>query len=364
MLDICRRFQVKAQPVSCQPYGNGHINTTYRVKTDGGPDYILQRLSRQAFHDIPALMKNVERVTAYLAQQDPEPRRSLHLVPTIAGGSYLHTEDGEFYRMYDFITNSVSLDCPERENDLYECAYAFGKFQRALETFPAEELSETILRFHDTPNRYRVLREAVEADKLGRRKDCEQEIAFALAREQEAASLMKLLKAGQLPLRVTHNDTKLNNVMLDNDTHQAVCVIDLDTVMPGLAAFDFGDLVRFGANTGREDEKNLSKISLSLPNYAKLLQGYLDACSVSLTEKELETLPLGGKLMTLECGVRFLTDYLMGDVYFHIQRPEHNLDRCRTQFALVASMEQRWDEMQSILSEAREKVEKAHAAAQ
>lgn len=349
MLTICNRFQLKSAAVSCEPYGNGHINATYLVKTEDGTDYILQRLSRQAFHDIPALMRNIEKVTAYLAQQDPEPRHNLHLIPTVTGERFLHTEDGEYYRMYDFITHSVSLDRPERERDLYECAFAFGRFQRALEAFPAQELSETIPNFHNTPTRYEAFRAAVEADKLGRVKECAEEIAFALAHEEEAATLMQQLREGKLPLRVTHNDTKLNNVMLDTDTHEAVCVIDLDTVMPGLSAFDFGDLVRFGANTGAEDEKDLNLIGLSLPNYEQLLKGFLAACGDSLTGTEIAALPMGGKLMTLECGVRFLTDYLMGDVYFHIHRPEHNLDRCRTQFKLVKSMEENWSAMQALL---------------
>ena len=244
MLSICEQFQLKAQAVSCAPYGNGHINATYLVKTAGGPDYILQRISRQAFHDVPALMRNVALVTAYLAQRDPDPRHTLHLVPALDGRSYWQAQDGEYYRVYDFIIDSVSLDRPERPGDLYACAHAFGRFQQMLGSFPAQELSETIPHFHDTPARYRALREAIAADRLGRAKECEREIAFALAREEEAGTLMRMLAAGELPLRVTHNDTKLNNVMLDVKTHEAVCVIDLDTVMPGLAANDFGVMSR------------------------------------------------------------------------------------------------------------------------
>lgn len=353
MLNICQRFCLCAPAVSCQPYGNGHINRTYLVHTASGTDYIMQQVSRQAFHDVPALMRNIAAVTAYLAAQSSDPRRSLRLVPTVDGDSYLHAEDGEYYRMYEFITGGVCLDQPQQEGDLYECAYAFGCFQKALEGFPAQELSETIPHFHDTPHRYQALEAAVAADPLGRVQACQDEIAFALERQQEAARLMNLLHQGQLPLRVTHNDTKLNNVMLDEQTHKGLCVLDLDTVMPGLTAFDFGDLVRFGASTGLEDEKDLSLIELSLPHYQQLLEGFLAACGSSLTENEVASLPLGAKLMTLECGVRFLTDYLQGDVYFHIQRPEHNLDRCRTQFKLVASMEKCWNAMQDILHQTR-----------
>lgn len=353
MLNICQRFLLSAPATACEPYGNGHINRTYLVHTANGTDYIMQKVSRQAFHDVPALMRNISAVTAYLSQQNPDPRHSLRLTPTVDGHSYLHTEDGEYYRVYEFITNGVCLDQPQREGDLYECAYTFGCFQKALGGFPAQELSETIPHFHDTPHRYQALEAAIAADPLGRAQACQDEISFALKRQQEAASLMNLLHQGQLPLRVTHNDTKLNNVMLDAQTHKGLCVLDLDTVMPGLAAFDFGDLVRFGASTGLEDEKDLTLIDLSLPHYEQLLRGFLAACGDSLTEGEIATLPLGAKLMTLECGVRFLTDYLLGDVYFHIQRPEHNLDRCRTQFKLVASMETQWSAMLEILRQVR-----------
>lgn len=349
MLSICEQFQLQKKAISCTPYGNGHINATYLVKTENGPDYILQKLSRQAFHDIPALMANIELVTGFLAKQYDDPRRSLHLVPTLYGKSYYVDDQGEYYRVYDFVTHSISLDTPERETDLYECARAFGQFQCMLKGLSANQLSETIPHFHDTPSRYNALKSAIASDPFGRVRECGPEIAFALAHEEDGAKLMNMLSNEDLPLRVTHNDTKLNNVMLDIDTHEPVCVIDLDTVMPGLAANDFGDLVRFGANTGAEDEKDLSKISLSFERYEQLLKGFLDACRGELTQNEINTLPLGGKLMTLECGVRFLTDYLCGDVYFRIHRPEHNLDRTRTQFKLVADMEAKWDIMMAAL---------------
>ena len=253
--------------------------------------------------------------------------------------------------MYDFVHDSICLDAPETDEDFYQSAVAFGSFQRQLADFPANELSETIPRFHDTPNRYRALRAAIEKDALGRAASCREEIEFALTREADAAVMMNLLAAGELPLRVTHNDTKLNNVMLDAKTRKPLCVIDLDTVMPGLAANDFGDSIRFGANTGAEDEKDLTKISLSLARYEAFARGFLEACGKALTPKEIETLPWGAKLMTLECGVRFLTDYLEGDTYFRIHRPEHNLDRTRTQFALVADMEKKWTQMCDIVKE-------------
>lgn len=349
MLNICGKFLTKGAALSCEPYGNGHINATYLVKTDE-EQYILQRINHHIFQDVPGLMRNVERVTAFLAEKDPDPRHSLHLVPAKDGAAYVEAE-GEFYRMYDFVHDSICLDAPETDEDFYQSAVAFGSFQRQLADFPANELSETIPRFHDTPNRYRALRAAIEKDALGRAASCREEIEFALTREADAAVMMNLLAAGELPLRVTHNDTKLNNVMLDAKTRKPLCVIDLDTVMPGLAANDFGDSIRFGANTGAEDEKDLKKISLSLARYEAFARGFLEACGMALTPKEIETLPWGAKLMTLECGVRFLTDYLEGDTYFRIHRPEHNLDRTRTQFALVADMEKKWTQMCDIVKE-------------
>ena len=349
MLNICGKFQTKGAALSCEPYGNGHINATYLVKTDE-EQYILQRINHHIFQDVPGLMRNVERVTAFLAEKDPDPRHSLHLVPAKDGAAYVEAE-GEFYRMYDFVHDSICLDAPETDEDFYQSAVAFGSFQRQLADFPASELTETIPRFHDTPNRYRALRAAIEKDALGRAASCREEIEFALTREADAAVMINLLAAGELPLRVTHNDTKLNNVMLDAKTRRPLCVIDLDTVMPGLAANDFGDSIRFGANTGAEDEKDLKKISLSLARYEAFARGFLEACGKALTPKEIETLPWGAKLMTLECGVRFLTDYLEGDTYFRIHRPEHNLDRTRTQFALVADMEKKWTQMCDIVKE-------------
>lgn len=350
MLSICNAFQLEGNAVSCVPYGSGHINATYLVKTDVGHAYILQKINDSIFRDVAGLMENIQAVTAHLAAQDPDPRRSLHLIPTRDGAAYWQSAEGGYYRVYDFVTDSLGLDAPENDQDFYESAVAFGHFQQMLADFPAEKLHETIPHFHDTPSRYQALHAAIAADVKGRAKECQPEIAFALAHEQDAAYMTSLLQAGKLPLRVTHNDTKLNNVLLDKATRKALCVIDLDTVMPGLAANDFGDSIRFGANTGAEDEKDLSRISLSLPRFQAFTRGFLEACGAALTPLEIETLPWGAKLMTLECGVRFLTDYLSGDTYFRIHRPEHNLDRTRTQFALVADMERKWEQMASIVA--------------
>jgi Ser/Thr protein kinase RdoA (MazF antagonist) len=227
---------------------------------------------------------------------------------------------------------------------------AFGMFQNQLADFPAATLTETIPHFHDTPDRFRIFREAIAADRAGRLESVRDEVNRFLAHESEAGMLHALLNKGEIPLRVTHNDTKLTNVMLDEDTRQPLCVIDLDTVMPGLAAHDYGDAIRFGASTAAEDETDLCKVEMSLEMYEAFTEGFLSACGDRLTRKEIESLPMGAKLMTLECGVRFLTDYLNGDTYFAINRPNQNLDRARTQLKLVEDMESKWDAMHAVIA--------------
>ena len=353
MEHICKHFQLDGLPISCTRYGSGHINETYLLVTSRPYLYILQKLNPRVFGNLTGLMNNVIAVTEHLRKKDPDPRHSLILVPTVDGKPYLMTDNGECWRLYEFVLNSLCMDKPETSEDFRQSGVAFGQFQNQLADFPAETLVETIPHFHDTPDRYRLFREAIAADKAGRLKDVQAEVDAYLAHEEEAAILMNLLKAGELPLRVTHNDTKLNNVMLDLATRQPLCVIDLDTVMPGLAANDFGDSIRFGASTAAEDEKDLSKVTMSLELFRIYAEGFLSACGSRLTDKEIETLPMGAKLMTLECGVRFLTDYLNGDIYFRVAYPEHNLDRCRTQLKLVADMETKWDEMQQIIRSIR-----------
>ena len=247
--------------------------------------------------------------------------------------------------MFTYIEDSICLQKARNEQDLYECAAAFGKFQRQLEDFDAEQLSETIPHFHDTPKRLRDFEQAVQQDLLGRAQSVQREIEFVRSRKEDCAVMVGMLADGKLPLRVTHNDTKLNNVLLDSTTMQGLCVIDLDTVMPGLAANDFGDTVRFGANDCREDEQDQSRVHFLLPLYQVCVQGFLSQAGPALTEQEILTLPWGARLMTLECGIRFLTDYLQGDTYFKIEREQHNLDRACTQFTLVEQMEQQWQQM-------------------
>ena len=353
MREILDAFCLDGEPVWCEPYGQGHINRTYHVRTDAPHDYILQRLNTQVFPDVEGLMHNVVAVSAHLNRKCDDPRRVLTLVPTTDGAFFCRSADGACWRVLEYVRDGICLEQAQSPEDMRQNGIAFGEFQKQLADFPAETLVEIIPGFHDTPGRYRQLRQAIEEDRAGRLREVRPEVDEYLAREEEADGLMRLYRQGILPTRVTHNDTKLNNVMLDAETKTALCVLDLDTVMPGLAANDFGDAIRFGASTALEDERDLNRVSLSLPYYQAFAEGFLGACGDALTEMELETLPLGAKLMTLECGTRFLADYLNGDVYFHVDREGHNLDRARTQLKLVQDMERKWTEMLWIAAQAK-----------
>ena len=348
--DVLARFQLDAPAVSCDRYGCGHINETYLVVTESGRRYILQKISNRAFPDVAGLQENIAAVTEFLHTQTSDPYGALTLIPTDEGKMWLHWDENSDWRVYDFIEGAVCLQKPETAEDFYQSAIAFGTFQQQLAGFPAHTLHETIKNFHNTPDRFRIFKEVLAKDVMGRAKDVQPEIDFVLAHEEVGGRLMGLLKEGKLPLRVTHNDTKLNNVMLSESERKPMCVIDLDTTMPGLSAYDFGDSIRFGAATAAEDETDLSKMEMDLDLFRIFTRGFLTACP-GLTEEERKALPLGAMTMTLECGVRFLTDYLDGDHYFGIHRPDHNLDRCRTQFKLVRDMESKWDEMMKIVEE-------------
>ena len=348
---ILRHFPLQGNVVSCEPYGSGHINVTYLVVTDSGKRYILQKLNTTAFKNVDGLMRNVQLVTAYLQTKKLPEQEVLTLVPTADGAAYAREADG-CWRLYDFVENSLCLQTPENDNDFYESALAFGGFAQMLNGFPVEELHETIVNFHNTPDRYRIFHEVLEKDPMGRAKDVQAEIDFVLAREAEMGTLQRMRDSGELPSRVTHNDTKLNNVLFNATNRKALCVIDLDTVMPGLSLYDYGDSIRFGAATAAEDEKDLDKVTMSLDRFRVYTRGYLEACP-DLTEQEIAMMPMGAKTMTLECGMRFLTDYIDGDHYFAVHREGQNLDRCRTQFKLVADMEAKWEQMQAIVQEER-----------
>ncbi len=354
-------FRLAQGEVHLAPYGNGHINDTYCVSVDTGAArsvrYILQRVNAYVFSDPYGVLENIERVTAHLRRVieaeggDPQ-RETLTLIETLEQGHGYTDSTGQLWRMYAFIEDTISRDLPDTPELFARSGEAFGRFQRRLEGLDAGQLHESIRDFHNTPVRYRQLMEAVRRNEAGRLGEVGPELAFCMGYGEQVQALVRALQAGEIPLRVTHNDTKLNNVLLDAQTGKGVCVIDLDTVMPGLAAYDFGDSIRFGANTAAEDERDLAKVSLSLPMFEAYTRGYLGEAGQALWPRERELLPMGAKLMTLECGMRFLADYLNGDKYFKVHREGHNLDRARTQFALVRSMEENWDAMTEIVRKA------------
>ncbi len=346
------RFPVDGRPVRCEEIRRGHVNTTYLITTDAGVRYILQDVNTFAFPKTGIIMDNVAAISRYLSANDGETPAMISYIDTLDGRRYYDDGHGGAWRVYRFVENSVCLDRAECDGDFYECARAFGAFQNALCAFPAEKLGETIENFHNTPERYRQLRDAVRENAAGRLEGVRAELGFILAREEKASRLQRMRDDGTLPTRVTHNDTKINNVLLDADTRRAICVIDLDTVMPGLSVYDFGDAIRFGASTAAEDEKDLDKVSLDLGLFRVFTRGFLEACP-SLTDAEIDCLSLGAWTMTIECGSRFLADYLKGDKYFSIDYPEHNLDRARTQLKLIADMEKKWGEMQRIVEQER-----------
>lgn len=348
------RFPLDGTPVRCEAIKTGHVNSTYLITTDTGERYILQDVNTYAFPKTYIIMDNVSAISRHLAEKGSGATAMISYIDTLDGKRYYDDGHGGAWRLYRFVENSICLNRAETPADFYECARAFGNFQHALIDFPAEKLGETIPDFHNTPARYDRFREAVEADAVGRLEAVREETAFVLAREERTSRLQRMREAGQLPVRVTHNDTKINNVLFDADTRKAVCVIDLDTVMPGLAAYDFGDAIRFGASTAAEDERDLGRVRLDLERFRVFTRGYLEACP-ALTENEIASLSLGAYTMTLECGMRFLTDYLMGDKYFAIDYPEQNLDRARTQFKLLSDMEKKWDAMETIVAEEAKK---------
>lgn len=340
------------------PYGNGHINDTFLLRYET-PDhtekrYILQRMNHDIFRNPPLLMENIVHVTNHLrgiilSRGGDAERETLNVLKTSDGADFFQDSGKNYWRVFPFIERSICLEKVESAKDFYDSGVAFGGFQKMLADYPAKTLHETIPDFHNTPSRFRDFKAAVEEGDDRRIALARREIAFALDREGDTSVLTDLLNQGKLPLRVTHNDTKLNNILFDEATRKALCIIDLDTVMPGLSLYDFGDSIRFGASTGAEDETDLDKVELDLSLFEAFTKGYLEGCDGSLTEKEIEMLPMGARLMTYECGIRFLADFLTGDTYFKVHRENHNLDRARTQFKLVADMEAKWDQMKAIV---------------
>lgn len=358
---IVQGFRFEGDFVAAGPLGGGHINDTYVARfqrADGAPQrYVLQRINHSVFKDPAALMQNIEAVTTHLRQKiiatggDPE-RETLNLIPTRDGATFAALPGGQYWRAYGFIAGARTYQVVENLHRVYSAARAFGRFQEQLSDFPAERLHETIPDFHHTGKRYAAFVQAVARDAANRARSVAAEIEFVVHRADDTSVLVDLLERGALPERVTHNDTKLNNVMIDDVTGEGICVIDLDTVMPGLSLYDFGDCVRSAANPAAEDERDLSKVCVDLSIFERLVQGYLDTAGAFLTPAEIELLPFAAKLITLEQGIRFLADHLNGDVYYKIQREGHNLDRCRTQLKLVADIEDKFDRMMSIVAKA------------
>lgn len=348
-------FDLPGTFIAAERYGSGHINDTYAARfrhADVERRYILQRINPQVFHDAGAVMENVDRVLAHLrsklANHPDAARRALTLVPTRNGERAFRDSDGATWRCYHFIGGASSHDILTRPDQARQAAAAFGAFQRQLLDLPGPRLRETLPDFHNTPRRLDALARAVADDRVGRARACGREIDFALARSTLAGELVKRHAAGLLPERITHNDTKLNNVLLDDVTGEGLCVIDLDTVMPGLALYDFGDMVRTAVSAAPEDADDLDAITVRMPFYAALVEGYLSSAGSFLTRDERACLALSGRLITYEIGLRFLTDHLQGDVYFQIHRPAHNLIRARAQFRLVEAIEARLDEMNAL----------------
>lgn len=355
--EICENFSLNGIFTGYEKNNNGHVNSTFTlIFEENGKvtKYVLQKINTEAFKNPDGLMSNIVAVTSHIRKKNMEmnipwaDRGTLTFLPCKNGKYYLIDKQNNCWRVYNYIDDVYTCNFIEDEQVFCNAGIAFGDFQNILADFDGSTLFETIEKFHNTASRFENLKTAIEENRSGRLDTVKDEVDFALSYEDETHILVDLIDEGKLPLRVTHNDTKLNNILFDNVSNQGICIIDLDTVMPGLSLYDFGDSIRFGANTADEDEKDLSKVTLSLPLYEAYVKGYLSSAKNALTNLEKELLPFGAKMMTYECGIRFLTDYLNGDIYFHINYPEHNLDRCRTQFKLVAEIEEKMDRMKEI----------------
>lgn len=353
---IVSNFKIDGEFISCERYGEGHINETYLLSTskDGKTvQYILQKINDKLF-PVDKLMSNIKLVTEFnrnkIIEKGGNPdREALSLVYTKTGDSYIKTDEGCF-RVYIFITDAVAYQISPSAECFYESAVAFGNFANLLSEFDASSLYEVIPDFHNTEKRFRDFEASLKADKMNRASLVKEEIDFYLSRKDYCSKIVSLLRSKEMPTKVTHNDTKLNNVMLDAKTNKSVAVIDLDTIMPGSICYDFGDSIRFGCNTASEDEKDLSKVNFSLELFEAYTKGYLSALNGNITKVEKDNLVYGAIIMTYECGMRFLADYLDGDVYFRTHREGHNLDRTRTQIKLVKDMENCLDKMIEIVN--------------
>lgn len=363
MEKIIANFNVDGKVLYCERHGAGHINETYKFSVDNGEkqmNYILQCVNTSLFKNMDELMANISGVTEFMRKKITEnggnpDRETLTVVKTKDGKDYYQDVDGKAYRVFLFIEDAVALQKAENPEQFRSSAKAFGKFANFLAEYPAETLYETIPLFHDTVNRYKNFMESVEVNYQNRAEIAKDEIKFAVDRKDYSKRIVEKIKSGEIPLKVTHNDTKLNNVLFDKDAKSAIAVIDLDTVMPGSILYDFGDAIRFGCNTGAEDEEDLTKVNFDIDLFATYVDGYLSEIGSSITKEELDNLAFSAILLTYECGIRFLGDFLVGDTYFKIHRENHNLIRCRTQFKLIAEMEKVYDKMCKIVEDTAKK---------
>ena len=356
--DIFSHFEMEGDYTEGHPIGQGHINDTYLVqvrRADSIRRVTLQRINQKVFHQPVLMMQNFEKISRHMRRKlalipgrDPD-RETLNLVPSKTGENFYRSPQGDYWRAYQFVGESHTIEVAQNPGQAYQAGRAFGTFQKLLADFPVADLHETIPFFHHTPRRFKKFVEVLAADNRGRNREAADAVSFALARESMTGRVTGSLEDGSLPLRITHNDTKINNVLFDDVTGEAVCVIDLDTTMPGSALYDFGDMVRTTTCFAAEDERDLSRVEIDMDMFAALSRGYLEETREFLTEKEIGLLVFSGRLITFTIGLRFLTDFLEGDVYFKVHRAGHNLDRARSQFALVRSLEEREGEMNEVI---------------
>lgn len=371
--DLADRFGIEGEMVEGGAFGNGLINDTlvagFETANEKKHRYIFQRINHHVFKDPVSLMQNVERVCNHIREKlsnsecDNLERKALTLLrDTHDGATVIRDTKGNFWRAYHFIEHSTSYDIVENEEQAYEAAKKFGEFQRLLEDLKGERLVETIPDFHNTPKRFEAFERAVAEDIVGRTADCQEEIEFVLSQREMVSKLLNLHHQGLIPERITHNDTKLGNVLLCDKSNRGLCVVDLDTVMPGLALYDFGDLVRTCVSPGHENDPDTSQQDVRVPIFRALVDGYLSEVADVLTETEIENLAFAGRLITFEVGLRFLTDHLQNDIYFGSKRPNHNLERSRTQFTLARIIEEKDAELSTIVTEAAKRYRKAQIA--
>ncbi len=355
--DVCHHFQFGGNYKSAKPYGDGHINDTYKVtyvdSYDEPTHYILQRVNHIIFKNTTGLMENIQNVTSYLCDMITEEEQVdgyevLTLIKTTEDKGFYIDSQGNYWRSYVFVEEATGHTFAKEPTMLYEAGKAFGQFQKMLEGYPVESLHETIKNFHNTKQRFETFLQVLDKDPHKRSVDCQEQIDFVLSHKAIASTIVDALENGEIPFRVTHNDTKINNVLLDDQSGYGRCVIDLDTVMPGSALYDYGDAIRSCGSSAAEDEENLDLLHLDFERFEAYTKGYLESIGSSLTDKEYELLPLGAIIMTLECGIRFLTDYLDGDHYFKVHKDKHNLIRAKNQFKFVSEMEKSLDKMKQV----------------